>query len=155
MTTPDRQPFAELLAQLGHVFGRPFDAALADAYWQALTDLPIERVREAVRRSLRESRYLPTPAVLRGMAGADVVARLEALRSFMRRFPLSYPTDLPTDLKAVVRKLGGWTRVGNLAADELSREFRMAYEAEPAVEQPKEIADNVRALTSAIGKKQP
>jgi len=155
VTREDRQPFAECLAQLGHVFGRPVDAALADAYWRALDDLPLERVQGAVRRAVRESRGFPAPAVLRTLAGADVNARLQDLRGYMRRFPLSYPTDLSADLKAAVRTLGGWARVGNLTADELAREFRAAYEAEPAApEAPPAITANVRQLTGTIGKKQ-
>lgn len=154
MTPADRAAFANILAKLAHVYGREVDAPLLDAYWRALQDLTPEQLVTAADRALRESVGFPSPAVIRRLAGVDAASRLALLRQLMREFPLSYPPNMPADLKAAVRGLGGWRRLGNLTGDELDREFRASYTPEPPVEQPKEIAANVRSLTARIGAKE-
>lgn len=155
MTQADRPAFSNVIAKLAHVYGREVDAPLFDAYWRALSDLAPEQLVTAADRALRESPGFPTPAVLRRLAGADIGGRLMVLRQLMRECPLSYPTSMPADLKAAVRTMGGWRRIGNLTGEELTREFRNAYEPDPKPEGPREIASNVRQLTSSIGRKEP
>lgn len=84
MRVADLGEFRSILMRLGVVFGRQVTPELADAYWCALADQPIESVREHARRHERFSRYFPRPYELRPAGERASVrrnAQVEALES--------------------------------------------------------------------------
>lgn len=75
MTDDDRSAFAQLCAMLAETFGEVISPVRAAAYWEALADLPFDRVRQGALRCLRTCTFFPKPAEIR-----DAVGKREPLR---------------------------------------------------------------------------
>ena len=65
MTDDDRRAFAECVIALQAAFGREPIEGMVEAWWIGLCDLPIEHVREACYRAIREMGYPPTVTEVR------------------------------------------------------------------------------------------
>lgn len=68
MTDADVELFAQSLTGMIVAYGQQLDEARLFAYWEALQDIPIETVREAIAEGIRHCEFIPTIAVLRGLA---------------------------------------------------------------------------------------
>lgn len=137
MRHSDREDFCLSIAAMATTYRQEVTKALYEGYWQGLKDLPLEAVRHAVIRALRESRFLPTVAELRELAGqtsgADRAIRVwdvVGLAVFRHGFYKSVDFDDPLT-NATIRNLGGW-RVFNVRMEEedekwLRKEFDRVY----------------------------
>ena len=67
------------MASLGDVFTRIISPQTTDLYWNALKDLAIEEVEQAVKSCIKHSKHFPKPADIRQ-------ARREAVESAPRPF---------------------------------------------------------------------
>lgn len=67
MTENDRPKFAEAMHALGETFNEPVSDIRAEAYFDALRDVPLAQVAVAVRLAIRTCRYFPKPVELREM----------------------------------------------------------------------------------------
>lgn len=65
MTEDNRARFAELMFGMGETFNEPVSSVRAGAYFDALSDLPIESVEQAVRLAVKQSKFFPKPVELR------------------------------------------------------------------------------------------
>jgi len=70
MTPADRPRFALLIAALVLPFRQDITEMLIEGYWLGLDDLPLADVERAVKRAARESKWMPSVAELRELAGA-------------------------------------------------------------------------------------
>lgn len=139
MVKQDKAAFAEAVAALAVTFGKECDKPMLRGYWMGLEDVPIDNVRLACRRALRECEYMPTVAQLRKMAGAvsDSDRALLAWSQFSQAVSgiggyKSVDFDDPI-INATVRHLGGWVRCCDLTETEfdtwLRKDFLRVYEA--------------------------
>lgn len=104
----------ELVAGLCEAFNRKPSQATFMAYEIGLEDMPIEAIEFSVRRALRESRFMPSPAELRELGGEPTSEDRAVLawNSVLKAVPLgpykhvSFVDDRITN--ATIRNLGGW-----------------------------------------------
>lgn len=120
METVDRAEFARAFAILADTFDAQVSSVRIGAYFDALSDLPLEAVLRAMRDATSSLRFFPKPVELRELAGygapdAGVVeaALLEHLRS------LGGDRRMPDDpfLRLVVERMGGLLTVVDLGID--------------------------------------
>lgn len=116
MTELDRPAFAEAMLMLGETFNEPITDIKTEAYFDALRDLDIADVNQAVRHALRTCEFCPRPAKLREMieGNADDAADAAwgAVMKEIRRVGYMGVPDLePRALEAVRQLWGGWRRL--------------------------------------------
>lgn len=80
MTDPDVTEFSALLRAVGQVYGGKKTDDMAQAYFEALRDIPMATIREAKGHLVRSARFWPKPVDWRA-----AVQQIEA------RVPLSMP----------------------------------------------------------------
>ena len=69
MTNQDTTKFAKLLTILSDTFGEPLTELRIETYFEALSDMPIAKVQNPVKRAIRELNFFPKPAELRRLGG--------------------------------------------------------------------------------------
>ena len=69
MTNQDTDKFAKLLTILSDTFGEPLTELRVETYFEALYDMPIAKVQNAMKRAIRELDFFPKPAELRRLGG--------------------------------------------------------------------------------------
>jgi len=117
MTNIDALAFGKLMHALGQTFNEPVSEVRVEAYFDALRDLSIETVRQAVRQAIGSCRFFPRPVELRdlvlGTAADNADAAWgEVLREIRRVGYVGTPTfsDARVD-RAVKETWGGWSRL--------------------------------------------
>lgn len=133
-TDQEREQCVKLIAALARTFGRDADEATFTGYELGLSDVPLDRIQQAVVRAIRERKFMPTVAELRELAGeltADVRA-VKAWDAFQRAVVRhgSYKSvdfDDPV-INATVRNQGGWERVCGLPVSEFDKWLRKDFE---------------------------
>lgn len=89
--------------RLTRAFGRPYDAQQAAIFFDALADVPNERMVKAITRVVNDEKHFPVPAVLR--AACDALAAAD----YRARDPMPWLSDPPmteaqtADLLALLR----------------------------------------------------
>ena len=135
MIADDRAEFGGIVAMLCRSFGKTCDKPMVQGYWLGLEDLPLQSVKAAVARAIRESKFMPRPAELRGLAGEmngserAIVAWRALMGAVAQHGP--YKTiafDDPT-IHAAVESIGGWERLGELETEQLERHERRRFES--------------------------
>lgn len=135
----DRAEFVKLVTALARTFGRDADEATFTGYELGLSDVPIDRLKMAVVRAIRERKFMPTVAELRELAGelTPDVRAVKAWDAFQNAVVahgsyVSVDFDDPV-INATVRNLGGWERVCDLPVSEfdkwLRKDFDRVYKA--------------------------
>ncbi len=122
-----------LLTALAAAKGRELDEAALLGYELGLDGLSVQDIERAVRRSLRESKFMPSPAELRELAGVlspEQRAELAfaALDEACKRYGpyRSVKFDDPL-INAIVRALGGWVRACELDFEEFHKWYRRDF----------------------------
>jgi hypothetical protein len=78
MTTSDNTEFRNRLVALAEVFDAKIAATRQALYFEALRDLPFERVVYALSQAVRVCKFFPKPAELRALAVGDLEDATEA-----------------------------------------------------------------------------
>lgn len=136
------QAAATAVTTLSETFRQPLTDAAVEGYIAGLEDLPEELIRMALRRALRECRFMPTPAELREMAGAPgakaamtkaIADAWEAVVWAIRKHSYTESVDFGPLVNAVIRNMGGWQAAcgwGTAERDTWKRkEFASLFEA--------------------------
>jgi hypothetical protein len=139
MQQTDRAKFCQVITSLAAAFRVQAEPALIEGYWAALEDLPLQAVEKASTTALRESDFFPRPVELRrranagppGEATAEAAgfAWAELMRLARNSRSAKHPDPIAEE---VVRKLGGWLRIGQTEEDKLDwmrKNFIDLYEA--------------------------
>jgi hypothetical protein len=136
MDKRDMPRFAAAVAQLCAVFSKDPEPALAEGYYAALEDLPIDVVVSAMERAVKTSEFFPRPVHLRELAGGRS-SRERAQEAWVETLILARNSRAAkhpdATAEAVIKKLGGWSRLGALDTnrlDRVQRDFLELYEAE-------------------------
>lgn len=135
----DLPKMVQLVACLCESFNRTPSQVTYLAYEMGLSDLSIEVINRAVERALRESRFMPSPAELRELAGEATkedraVLAWTALQANIHIGPYKH-VDFDDQLtNATIRSLGGWStflsRFSGAEAEKwLRKEFIDTYRA--------------------------
>lgn len=113
----DRLQFGEAMFALAAAFNEPMSKLRAEAYFDALSDLPMEAANVAVRLAMRQSRFFPKPVELRELIegspdGHADKAWGELIREVRRVGYMGTPqfSDERT-LRAIGEVWGGWRRL--------------------------------------------
>lgn len=134
----DAVKFGDLISALAVTFGREADKPMFVGYEMALDDLPLDVIDGAVRRAMRECKFMPSGRELREFAGAietpsesraviaygaatHAVQSVGAYRSVCFDDPMT---------NAVIRNLGGWERFCDWPVEEVQwrkRDFEQSY----------------------------
>lgn len=152
----DALKFTGTIVMLSETFGRPLLDGGLEGYRLALRDLTDDQLARAVGRALRESKFMPSPSELRDLAGAGTKANAlvawDAVRAAMRKYGYTTSVDLGPLVNAVVRNMGGWRRLDDMATAELDvwgkKEFERVY-ALLATQDPERL--NGAPLAGAFG----
>lgn len=139
MTPNDKGRFGMAIGALAEAYRQTITAATVRAYELGLDDLPIEAIEGAVRRALRQCKFMPAPIELRELSGEVNGSNRAVLAwgAFEQAVIVhggykSVCFDDPL-INATVRNLGGWQRCCEMPADEfdkwLRKDFLKAYEA--------------------------
>lgn len=141
MTESDRPALSQALLVLSETFNEPVSEVRAEAYFSALSDLPMASVAHATRAALRSCRFFPKPAELRELIEGDPETRADAAWGYLlegirqvgyMRFPVF---EDPRIMIAVRDVWGTWERLcSTLPAEgpELVgwiKQFKSAYQS--------------------------
>ena len=117
MTEQDRIDVAKGLLVLGETFNEPVTQLRAEAYFDALADLPIAVVLRAMKVAVRNARFFPRPAEIRDHATGEVQDRAElawlCVVQLVRRmgyYQQPVESDWPDGgaRRAALELFGGW-----------------------------------------------
>jgi len=139
MKEQDSERFTRSISALAASKGKEPSEAMLLGFWIGLEDLEISAVERAVSRALRESRFFPTPAELRELAG-HVPAEVRAVKAADAVFRAarqigSYESVFFNDPIANATVRAGWGNWKELCAVEQGRvewarkEFERIYAA--------------------------
>ncbi len=123
-----------LIAALAATFNREADEAMFQGYELGLSDLPLDAVKLAVERAIRECKFMPTAAELRELSGAILSAdrAVMAWDAFAKAVSqISYTKSVSFDdpvINATVRSLGGWERCTGIGGEEFDKWLRKDFE---------------------------
>lgn len=139
MDKSDLTKLVQLVACLCESFGRTPSKVTYLAYEIGLSDLSIEAITKAVERALRESRFMPSAAELRELAGEATkedraVLAWTALLKHIHLGPYKHVDFDDPFTNATIRSLGGWptflSRFSGADAEKwLRKEFIDTYRA--------------------------
>lgn len=139
MDKSDLPKLVQLVACLCESFARTPSKVTYLAYEIGLKDLPIESITMAVERALRESRFMPSAAELRELAGETTkedraVLAWTSLQSHIYLGPYKHVNFDDPFTNATIRSLGGWptflSRFSGAEAEKwLRKEFIDTYRA--------------------------
>jgi hypothetical protein len=115
MTPHDRPRLAQFLAVLGEAFGEPVSELRAEAYFVALSDLPMEALEQIGRQALN-AKFFPRPAELRQLAEGTSehsaeLAWLELLGEVRRVGYMGAPALSEATLDTVRSLWGSWSQL--------------------------------------------
>ncbi len=114
MDEHDRTEFVTAIAAMAATFRQEGSESVYEGYWMGLSDLDLETVKGAVKRGIRESRWMPTPHELRILAGEMSLAD-RALKAWgvvqraVKRHGCWRSVNFDDAVvNAAIRNLGGW-----------------------------------------------
>ena len=130
----DRSELLQHVAALAANFNREADDAMFLAFECGLSDLPVADVKQAIGRAIRECKFMPTVAELRGLAGVMLPADRAILAwdvfvnaVITHGYYASVDFDDPV-INATVRSLGGWEASCEKSGDEFNKWLRKDFE---------------------------
>lgn len=130
MATPEL--IARMVAIMGETWNRKISGSTIDAYVFGLSDLEDEKVKGAVMRAIRESKFMPSPAELRELAGVSSHedAGLQAWTKVVDaigRYGSYRHIDFGPFANAAIRSMGGWPELCAKTGEELDVWARKAF----------------------------
>ncbi len=134
MNMTDRSELLQQVAALAANFNREADDAMFLAFECGLGDLPLADVQQAIYRAIRECRFMPTVAELRGLAGVMLPAdrAILAWDAFVNAvIAHGYCASVDFDdrlINVTVRSLGGWEACCEKSGDEFDKWLRKDFE---------------------------
>ncbi len=134
MNMTDRSELLQQVAALAANFNREADDAMFLAFECGLSDLPVADVKQAIGRAIRECKFMPTVAELRGLAGVMLPAdrAIKAWDAFVNAvITHGYYASVDFDdriINATVRSLGGWESCCEKTGDEFDKWLRKDFE---------------------------
>lgn len=139
MQTEHKEEFATAIRALAAAFRVEVTEPLLMGYWLALDDLDLSAVQNAVRRALRECRFMSSANELRQLAGEmrpdhRAVMAWDAFEGAVVRVGgyRSVTFDDPF-INATIRSLGGWQRLCEMDPKQfntfLRKDFERIYQA--------------------------
>lgn len=139
MTNDEKPKFVLAIEALAASFRAEVTEAMFEGYWLALDDLDLNAVGRAVKRAMRECKFMPSARELRELAGElrsehRAVLAWDAFESAVIRHGGYASVDFDDPLiNATIRHLGGWRRVCELSGKEfdtfLKKDFERVYAA--------------------------
>lgn len=113
MNESDRPKFQTALNGLWATLspGKTFEIGAQRAYFEALEDMPIDRVLSALSRCLRECRFFPKPVEIREKSVQSTMTAEDAwaiVNKAIDDIGYTRSPDLPERIAVCVQRCGGW-----------------------------------------------
>lgn len=158
MQPNESSTFAQALSRLACVFtGDRSSDDMALAYWEALDDLPLERVVAAMRQLARDSEYMPRPVHIRALADPNASSATDAWYAVRNRLMMPEsearklrdagirpPWVSDPRIAATLEAIGGYEHLAHAAKHDrleyLRRDFERAYQRAGMDHQPERKA---------------
>ena len=150
----------EVVTMLAEAFGQKITPIRLMAYEVGLSDVPLASLNAAVVRAIRESRFMPSVAVLRELCGVasghiDVKDRptlaWQAVRAAISKVGgYDSPSFDDAAIHATIRELGGWPLLCDTPIDEihwLEKRFCATYSALCSVKLPSDQTKRLTGIT--------
>jgi len=134
MHDSDRKEFGIVIFGLASTFGRETGQAMLQGYWMGLEDLDLDDVKRGATRAMRESKFMPSVAELRELAGQILPADRAALawEAFRKALWIHGPyASVDFDdkvINATVRNLGGWISIDDQIEQDGDKWVRKDFE---------------------------
>lgn len=165
METNDMPAFAQIMAGLGELYGKPVSEALIELYWIALKRFDIANIRQAVNMHINNpdaGQFMLKPAdIVRYLEGNANTKALQAWTKVIHamRQVGHYDSVVFDDLliHAVIYDMGGWVEFCKVTEKDLSfraREFEKRYECyliHKPMNYPKQLTGLIDANNVARG----
>ena len=84
MLQSDFPEFSRILEKLAEVYGKELPDTLVQAYWEALRDLSLGRVRQLAEQHMRKGKFFPKPMELRPKEDLPPTTRTPAMDGAFR-----------------------------------------------------------------------
>jgi len=117
MQASDRENYTAMMQALGATFGRDCDEPTLAGYWLAVSDLPVDALKRAVMRAIRECDRMPSGKQLRKLAGEldndarAVLAWQSACDSIQAHGAYRHVDFDDRIINATIRTMGGWPKL--------------------------------------------
>lgn len=154
MTSNNEPEFLELMAQIGHLYGKAINETLFDIYWKALESFDFAAVKRAFQTHINNpdtGQYMPKPAdIIRYLHGTTQTQALHAWSQVLEAIQRvgAYESVVFDDplIHTVITEMGGWIRLCRI--DEKDLPFRahnfekryMGWIFNPPIHYPKHLA---------------
>lgn len=140
MKKSERAEFGVVIGSTAELYGKTLTDAALELWWSALSDMPLEDVKQGISRHLRDAdrgKWMPMPADVRYACGlrhpTGLVAWGEVLDAMERHG--AYRSVLFEDgvVNAVIRDMGGWPEVCHKQSTDqdpiwVQKDFEKRYE---------------------------
>ncbi len=126
MTIEDAPEFLTLLGGLAEVFDAKFSEVKQQLYFEALKDLTLRDIREAMQEAIKTCKFMPRPVEIRTLVHGDPKDHAEQAWADLRRDArqcgayASFTPEFPEAAQALVESFGSWP---SFCAAELSPEM--------------------------------
>jgi hypothetical protein len=112
MKADDRADFSVLMAMLADAFNAPLSEVRLEAYFLALSDHPLERVRTAIETGLKTCRFFPVPAELLDLIEGNLEERaVEQFTSLILHARGKEHDEIDDAAWDAVEMIGGWKAI--------------------------------------------
>lgn len=116
---------------LADTYNEPVSEGRAEAYFRALSDLPIETVEQLVTLVTRTSKFFPRPADLRELLPSAVPelgdAWAELRRAQWSWRPWKHAPQVSEAVSELVAQCGGWRSITEMSEESLWHRVRQIY----------------------------
>jgi Domain of unknown function (DUF6475) len=165
MEIHDMPAFAQVMASLGELYGKPVSGILVDLYWNALKRFDIHAIRQALHTHINNpdrGQFMPKPAdLMRYLEGSANTKALQAWSKviYAMKHHGQYESLVFDDvlIHAVIHDMGGWIELCQVSDKELpfrTHEFERRYESyllRRPTTYPKQLMGLVEINNSARG----
>ena len=135
MTNKDKPKLIEILNAMNEVYtpNRTLSTILYEMYYQALKDLPIEKVVTNASKHFKTSQFFPKPADLRNDDNINDQALLAWEKTYKAIKKHGYWDSVKFDdptIHSVIELMGGWREISDMLIDETKwkrKEFMDIY----------------------------
>lgn len=137
MQSKDESSFAVIMITTGEAYGIEISKGMVSIYWEALKDLDVDDIRQAFSMAIKELKFFPKVADIRGFSSITpkdrpILAFYQLLDTIRRYGPWETVVFEDKAIMKAVEYLGGWECVCAMSKKEIGfmeKDFIELYRA--------------------------
>lgn len=148
MDASSKPEFGHVLRAMSATYRQDVTAPMLQGYWMALSGMELDAFKRAVEVSMRECKFMPTPAEI--LEQSDESSALRAAQAWHAVTQVSHQGGAKLDdeiANHVIRLMGGWRHMTSTTSEQFHtwsrKEFLRLYE--------ESLASETKALTAPTG----